>query len=201
MLICDIVSESEIEYIKLEALKAGSMRAFEDLYNSYVGRLYSFLLRISNGDRYMTEEVVQQTFIKVWEKHETIDVEKSFLNFLCTIAKNIMLNSYEHETLGFLYSEYVQALKSETDETTERQVEFSLLEQYIDSVVQKLPPARREIFILSRKMDYSNKMIAAKLNISESTIEKQLSKATEFVRAQLLLHYDKIFILLFCWLM
>jgi len=71
------------------------------------------------------------------------------------------------------------------------------LEDYIDKLADELPPKRKEIFILSRKEGLSNKMIAKQLNISESTIETQLSKALEFMKSQIHNHYDYILVLLF----
>ena len=46
-------------------LKAGSFQAFERLYNMYSGKLYNFIMRLSSGNQYMTEEVVQSTFIRI----------------------------------------------------------------------------------------------------------------------------------------
>ena len=50
----------------LTELKNGSFHAFERLYNMYSGKLYNFIMRISSGNQYMAEEVVQSAFIRVW---------------------------------------------------------------------------------------------------------------------------------------
>lgn len=55
-------------------------------------------------------------------------------------------------------------------------------ESYIDSLIDKLPPARREIFLLSRKHYLSNKEIADQLQISENTVESQMTKAIFFMK-------------------
>ena len=47
-------------------LKDGSFQAFERLYNMYSGKLYNFIMRLSSGNQYMAEEVVQSTFIRIW---------------------------------------------------------------------------------------------------------------------------------------
>ena len=52
-------------------LKGGSFQAFERLYNMYSGKLYNFIMRLSSGNQYMAEEVVQSTFIRIWEVRES----------------------------------------------------------------------------------------------------------------------------------
>jgi len=181
---------------ELELLKKGSSTSFESLYHRYSGKLYNFVMKVSKGDSYIAEELVQRTFIKVWETKEYVNPEKSFISYLCTIAKNMLLNEYEHQTIQFIYEEYMKVRTVENDDSTEKEVDKNLLEEYIDKLADKLPPKRREIFILSRKDGLSNKEIAQKLNITESTIETQLSKALSFMKSEIKAHYDNILAIL-----
>ncbi|MBP8727818.1 MAG: sigma-70 family RNA polymerase sigma factor, partial [Bacteroides sp.] len=91
----------------LAELGAGSFQAFEKLYHRYSGKLYNFIMRISAGNRYMAEEVVQSTFIRIWEVRGTVDPESSFISFLCTIAKNLLMNMYQRQMVEFVYNEYL----------------------------------------------------------------------------------------------
>ena len=182
---------------ELELLRNASKKSFDILYHRYSGKLYNFVMKVSKGDSYIAEELVQRTFIKVWETRDYINPEKSFISYLCTIAKNMLLNEYEHQTIQFIYEQYVKVKESDNDNSTENEVDKKLLEDYIDKLADELPPKRKEIFILSRKDGLSSKMIAKQLNISESTIETQLSKALEFMKSQIHNHYDYILVLLF----
>ena len=181
---------------ELELLRNASTQSFEDLYIRYSGKLYNFVMRVSKGDTFISEEIVQRTFIKVWESRESINPEKSFISYLCTIAKNMLLNEYEHQTVQYIYQEYVKIKMVDIDSSTEKEVEKNLLEEYIDMLVENLPPKRKEIFVLSRKKGFSNKEISKQLNISESTIETQLSKALAFMKNQLEKHYEYILLIL-----
>jgi len=181
---------------ELELLKKGSSPSFESIYHRYCGKLYNFVMKVSKGDTYIAEELVQRTFIKVWETKEYINPEKSFISYLCTIAKNMLINEYEHQTIQFIHHEYIQLNTLDIDSSTEKEVDKNLLEEYIDKLAEKLPPKRKEIFILSRKEGLSNKMIAKQLNITESTIETQLSKALAFMKSQLQRHYDNVLVIL-----
>jgi RNA polymerase sigma-70 factor (family 1) len=181
---------------ELELLKDACRQSFEVLYHRYSGKLYNFMMKVSKGDSYTAEELVQQTFIRVWENRENVNPEKSFISYLCTIAKNMLLNRYEHQTIQFIYEEYIKAKAIDSKNTTEEEVDRKLLEEYIAKLTDELPPKRKEIFVLSRKEGLSNKQIAHKLNISESTIETQLSKALSFMKGQLKQHYDHILVIL-----
>ncbi|MBB3186543.1 RNA polymerase sigma-70 factor [Microbacter margulisiae] len=172
---------------ELQLLAKGSSSAFESLYNRYSSKLYNFMLKMTHGNRYITEELVQRTFVKIWEQRNKIDPDKSFLSFLCTIAKNLLLNEYEHETVKYVYTEYIKKSITEQqyDNTTEKEVDRKILESLIDKLIGELPPKRKEIFILSRKYGMSNKRIAEKMHISESTIETQLAKALIYMKNNL----------------
>ena len=181
---------------ELVLLKNDSRKSFEQLYHRYSGKLYNFVMKVSKGDSYIAEEMVQRTFIKVWETKEYINSDKSFISYLCTIAKNMLLNEYEHQSVQFIYHEYIKMNTIDEDSNTEKQVDKNLLEEYIEKLTKKLPPKRQEIFILSRKDGLSNKEIAERLNISESTIETQLSKALAFMKTQIQKHYELILMML-----
>ena len=183
----------------LTELKTGSFQAFERLYNMYSGKLYNFIMRISSGNQYMAEEVVQSAFIRVWEVRERVEPESSFISFLCTIAKNLLMNMYQRQTVEYVYNEYLKNTGVDRDSQTEESIDLRFLNEYIDSLAEELPAQRKKIFILSKRQNYTNKEIAEMMGISESTVATQLSLAVKFMREQLMKHYDKIVALLFAF--
>lgn len=183
----------------LTELKNGSFHAFERLYNMYSGKLYNFIMRISSGNQYMAEEVVQSAFIRVWEVREREEPESSFISFLCTIAKNLLMNMYQRQTVEYVYNEYLKNTGVDRDSQTEESIDLRFLNEYIDSLAEELPAQRKKIFILSKRQNYTNKEIAEMMGISESTVATQLSLAVKFMREQLMKHYDKIVALLFAF--
>jgi len=166
-------------------LKAGSKHAFEELYNRYSGKIYRFVLKITNGNAWLSEELVQRTFIKVWEKRAQLDLDKSVLSWMCTIAKNMMLNELEHQTVEYVYREYFLQNAEYADCAVDKAVEASMLETFIDELTERLPPARKKIFLLSRKEGFSVKEISEYLNLAPTTIQTQLTKALEFIKKHL----------------
>jgi len=186
------MSDEEKELI---ALRNGSEKAFGTIYKRYAGKLYNFIMTLSHGDRYTAEEIVQSVFVKLWEVREQIHHEKSVLSYLSVIAKNMLLNRYQRQTIEFVYQEYILREQSPFDTATEKELERKWLEDFIDELIDQLPPSRKRIFILSRKEDLSTKQIAEIMHISVSTVETQLSLATRFMRRQLEKNYDKLFLL------
>ena len=167
------------ERILIERLKKGDTACFEILYRKYSGKLYNFVMNISKGDLYLAEEIVQNTFLKIWEIRYNINTEGSFGSFIYTIGKNLFLNAVKLRTQQYLYNKHIQESQS-----------------LCEVNIEKLPPARREIYILSKIKNLPNKEIASMLNISENTVDSQLYKASVYLR-KMLSQYSAIYILLF----
>ena len=60
------------ESLYIHQLRSGDSRSFECLYNIWSGKLYNFVMRISKGDSYLAEDIVQSTFVKVWENRQLL---------------------------------------------------------------------------------------------------------------------------------
>ena len=152
-------------------------------------------MAISHGDHYIAEEVVQSTFIKLWEVREQVDTRKSILSYLSSIAKNSLFNKYQHQIVEFLYQQFLLKEQPVYDTFIEKEIDKKWLENYVDELIEQLPPSRKRIFILRRKEEFSTKEIADIMQISISTVETQLSLATKFIKRQFEKNYDKLFIL------
>ena len=188
------------EAAELIALKNGSHKAFEAIYNRYAGKLYNFIMTISRGDRYMSEEVVQSAFVRLWETRERLDAEKSMLSYLSAISKNLLFNRYQRQTIEFLYQKVMIDEQKPYHRQTENEIDRKWLENFVDELIDQLPPARKKIFILRKKQELSTKEIAEAMNISVSTVETQLSLAMKFMKKEFEKSHDKLFLLGICLL-
>ncbi|MDR0748291.1 MAG: RNA polymerase sigma-70 factor [Tannerellaceae bacterium] len=190
------------EQLHIRNLKKGDITAFEYLYNKWSGKLYNFVMKMTTGEDYLAEEIVQQVFISIWENKLSLDPEKTFSTFIFTIARNLLLNIYRKRSHELLYQKnLISYIPVPVENTTEKEVEFKMLDEYINTLIEQLPPARKEVFLLSRHHLYSNKEIAKKLNISENTVESQLRKAINFLREKIAQHYNySISLLVLCLL-
>jgi len=183
--------------VLLEKLKSGNIACFELLYSKYSGKLYNYVLSLSKGDFYLAEEIVQNVFIKIWEIRQHINTEGSFNSFVYTVGRNMFLNVVKSRLQEHLYHDYVVDHEAVLDNSVEKEIEYKMLEEQINRLIEQLPPARRNIYILSRVKNLPNKEIAALLDISENTVESQLNKATQFMRKNLLPYYSVLVLGLF----
>lgn len=165
-------------------LKRGDEKAFEVVYWKYSSWVFNFIHSLLY-DKSLAEDLTQTVFLKIWEKRVNIDPELGFDSYLFAIARNLVYK----ETENRLQSEQIHlTLKDrhlETESLMEENIVADSLKEYIDTLVEQLPPARKDIFHLSRRQHLSNKEIAARLSISEKTVETQLYRALRFIKQKL----------------
>ena len=113
-----------------------------------------------------------------------LDEGKSFDNYVCTIAKSRLLNTYKHRMVESLYTRLVRETASEATDTTRNEIDTDFLSEFLSTIIDELPEARWRIFMMSRYECLTNKEIAARLHLSENTVESQMNKALKFIRAK-----------------
>jgi RNA polymerase sigma-70 factor, ECF subfamily len=79
------------EMVLFEKIKKGNIKAFETLFHRYYGNLCLFASKLINNNE-AAEEIVQDLFVKLWEKKEQISIESSIKNYLFRSVKNHCLN-------------------------------------------------------------------------------------------------------------
>jgi RNA polymerase sigma-70 factor (ECF subfamily) len=167
----------------IPAIRKGDHYAFDQLFHKYGPSLFSFVVSVLK-DEFDAEEVVQDIFLKIWEKRKDLDSSLSFKSYLFTIASNTTKNRYRKKLQAEKYKQNV-ALELNINQTSDFDaIEYRNLLDYIDKIIEKLPPSRREIFILSKKDGLKNNEIAKLLNISEQTVKNQLVSAMKFLRTE-----------------
>lgn len=167
----------------VSAIKNDDHYAFDQLFHKYGSSLFSFMVSVLK-DEFEAEEAVQDVFLKIWEKRKDLDPSLSFKSYLFTIALNTSKNIYRQKLQKEKYKQEV-ALELNLNRTSDIDaIEYRNLLDYVDKIIEKLPPSRREIFILSKKDGLKNLEIAQLLNISEQTVKNQLVSAMKFLRSE-----------------
>jgi|SRR5690554_5794948 len=180
----------------LERLRKGDKAAFNVVFHKYSARIFNFSFKLTHT-REDAEEVVQEVFLKVWEKRALIEPRDSFESFLFTIAKNIVYNKARHRVHEFAYKEYIRTFADILAHDTEEQFDFRELEDFIQVSCQQLPPVRREVFMLSRFHGLTNEEIADRLHTSTSNINNHIYKALIFLRKQIMTHHaDRVIVVM-----
>lgn len=170
---------NEREYVI--RLQSGDRAAFSALYYLHVAKLKLFIQRTAKSP-YLTEDVLHDTFVKVWEMREQIDPDRSFMNLLFTIAKNNLLNMLrraQHESN--IISEMAK-FAAISDSATDDVIGFNESNTILGEAIDQLSGNVKEVFVLCRMQGMSYKQVAELLGISTSTVNKHMNKALKLVR-------------------
>lgn len=178
--------DMELKYLK--KVGAGDHDAFAILFRQYHPRIRSFLTGFIK-DEELACDMAQDIFFKVWVNRATISQVTSFKGYLFRMAKNMIYDYYDHVSIKEKYDakqrEHSDSLFSDVVEEEIYAKELSLL---IDILIDRMPPQRREIFIMSRKEGLSNDEIALQLNINKRTVENHITQALSDLRRMLFLY-------------
>ena len=160
----------------LMQIAEGDREAFSSLFKLYYQKLGNYLFKITKN-REITEEIVQEVFIKIWINRKALIEINNFQAYLFTISKNRVLNFLRDKS-----REKVHELKliKELEETYHSLETNSLRDEYyliIDDAVSQLPPQQQTIYRLIRheKLKYDD--IAVKTGLSKETIRKHMHLA------------------------
>ena len=168
----------------VQLLKSGCYTSFELLYERYSKSVYltakKFHLSHENA-----ENIVQDVFLKVWEKKHNLKTEYSFFSYLFTIAKNAIFKQIKKKIFISLKEDY--NLKNpliSPDQTESKLLKDDFRMQY-QGTIRKLTPSKKKIFILRYHMGLNNQEIASRLGLSKRTVESHLHQIKSTIREHL----------------
>ena len=180
-----MITDEEKLVIKL---KEGDVKAFEILYAKYSFKIYNFGLKLLPSP-IDAEEVVQKTFISLWDQRKQIDETRSFGTYIYSIARYIAYKTYRKILSDKINIDHFIENEVVFQETTRNDVYFNELVDVLNKIIDRLPTKRREIFRLNRIEGLTYKETAHKLGISENTVDTQMRASLKFVKEE----YDKFF--------
>ena len=180
----------------LQHLAKSDARAFDFIYQKYFQKLYGAAYkRLQN--RELTEEVVQELFISLWERRSELTISSTLDSYLFSSIKYLTIAQFKKNNL---FEQYSSTLIPEENDLnfTEEMVAFDELNEAYQKALTTLPERCREVFVLKRT-GLSQREISEKLDISEKTVENQMTKALKMLR-DVLRDYTAISILLIPYL-
>lgn len=168
----------------ITTLKSGDITAFEMLFRTYYQPLCNYAYTFVQ-DRDEAEEIVQSTFLNVWEKRDNLSIHTGVKPYLYAMVRNASLNVLKHEKIKQQHVTMELAVAERSVESVTRTVMASELETKIYKAMDKLPEQCRLVFKLSRFEELKYSEIAEQLDISIKTVENQMGKALKIMRDQL----------------
>lgn len=169
--------------------------SFEDLFKQHYAALCRYAVGII-GDADQSEDVVQQSFVKMWNKRAEMDLSRSLKSYLYTSVRNSCINylrdkkKFKSELLDI--DIYASGMESGSTDALEN-MQAGELKEKIQKALAALPEKSREVFVMSRIEQMKYREIAEKLGVTQKTVEAHMSRALKILREEL---SDYLFLLL-----
>jgi RNA polymerase sigma-70 factor, ECF subfamily len=170
--------------------QAGDLAAFDQIVERYQGQLINFVGRLLN-DRNAAEDIVQETFLRVYRnKHRYKEIAR-FSTWIYTIAGNLARTELRRRKIRnfFSISQRGEGEKDyeipDTDIDVEKSVEGSLVKEMILHEVMKLPVYFREVIILRDLQDLSYEEISQILNVPLGTVKSRVNRGRSQIQKRL----------------
>lgn len=179
----NLLSNKEENHLLEKALK-GDISAFERIYRSYVKELCSFAAYyVKSFDA--AEDIVQNVFLILWERRDTLRIDGSLKTYLFTSVRNLSLNFLKHQTIHRDSIDVYSKLFTPPTDTPHEIAVQQESDVLLTLAIEKIPERCRIVFILSRYFNMKYAEIAKILEISVKTVDAHMVKAVKSLRSTL----------------
>jgi len=170
------------ESLLLQKVSEGDWDAYTDLFHFYLPKLSQYIYPFTNQSREDTEEVIQEVFLKIWEKRETLPMIRSFDHYLFRMAKNKLLDLLDkRKSVRNLHTKYV-ANKPLTHTEPEQGLLYAEYRIIAQKAIDQLSPKLQSVFLLSSEEQLSLDEIAGRLDLPKETVKRRLYEARNSIR-------------------
>jgi RNA polymerase sigma-70 factor (ECF subfamily) len=154
----------------LSLLKSSDDAAFTEIYNRYAEALYHYAYNILRDEDECTD-AIQEVFVWLWNCREKLQITELKYYLLAAVKHKLAraIRNSKRKTEILAAHPLIQTSFEEDS------LELRELKAVIVQFTNNLPPRAKEIFHLSRNEYLTNREIAAKMNISEKTVENQMT--------------------------
>jgi RNA polymerase sigma-70 factor (ECF subfamily) len=177
--------EQHTDQILLQQLSQNDQAAFTAIYERYWKSLFREAMNVIRSQK-EAEDCVQEVFVSLWNRRQALSIT-SLRAYLHTAVRYQCIDRIEKNMIrgGYLedFTTYLEA--NQTMPSIEEELYARELAANIDQVMDKMPDKMREVFRLSRQEHLTHREIAARLQISEETVKKQIYLALKILRSNL----------------
>lgn len=172
----------------LKGLKEKDKGTFQKVFEALYPRLVSYSYKFTY-DQPASEDLVQESFIYLWENISTLKIDKSIQSYLFAMVRNRSLNHLKklNVTDSNFFIDISITLSEDFSEDIVTEGEMKLLIQRAEDILKCLPDKMQEVFKLKVIHGLSYKEIAEEMDISTNTVKTQLKRAKSKIEAALLI--------------
>ena len=148
-------------------------QVYRSIFEDHSTSLHSFLY-YKGGDQQLAEDIVQETFLRLWKNCAKVIPEK-VKSFLFTTANRLLLDQFKHQKVVLRYQQQPHAMATTEDPGFLLEVEE--FKTQLMAAIQKLPEKSRVVFLMNRIDKLTYKEIAERLGLSQKAVEKRMHRA------------------------
>ena len=182
------------ELLLVSQLINSDKKAFDALYHKYSQKLFRFALSFLKNEE-DSKGIVQEVFLRVWNKRHDIDCTKSFQSFLFKVSYNLIIDHFRFKLKETEYRKFLKDHFNSNIISPSSYTDCEIINGMIKEAIEALPKKRKNIFVLSRENGYSHKEISKQMGISVKTVENQITLSIKQIKTKL--GEDVFFIALF----
>ena len=165
----------------LSQLRKGSTKAFTQLYQQYSEPLYYNILALVK-DELIAEELLQDIFVRIWRKKESILIEKNISGYLFRVSRNRVYDFFKSLTREQELYNRIRATATEQYTHVEEAIFTKENADLLEKAIETLSPKRRQAFQVCKMEGYSYKEASELMGVSISTLKDHMAKAREAIR-------------------
>lgn len=171
----------------ISRFKTGDTSALESLYRSFYQRLCFFANRLLQ-DSQAAEDIVEDTFIKLWQRHTDFENTQNIKAFLYISTRNACLNTLKQVQRDSLNKKQVAYLTGDQEAPVVNEIIRAEVLEEIMRAINSLPGQCQKIFKMSFIEGLKNQAIADLLSISVHTVKNQKVRALQLLKVRLRLN-------------
>lgn len=162
-------------------LNASDKKAFEQLYDKYVGMVHGFLRSLLKSEE-LVEDITQWCFMQMWEHRCEIAPDRNLPAWLYVLARNSAYKELRRQITAEHYIEYALNFKERFAIESSPVTDLQVISEEVVKVIENLPDSRKKIFKMRTLEGMSVNDIAQTLGISPKTVETQIARAKSALR-------------------
>lgn len=178
----------EKEKILLREAGKGNEQSFAELFYAYKDKLYGFVLPMT-GNREIAEDIVQDVFMKIWERRERLGEIENFNAFVFRISRNHTINHLRRTAKETLVLLEARQRTNSAEPPPDEALIYKNMRQTLNKIVSALPRQQKAVYQLSREGSLRQDEIAQKLQISLPTVKNHMAQAMRTIREKLGKYY------------
>lgn len=188
------IASTNNEKDHLIQLREGNGQALDYFYHQYSLRIYRKILNMVKVE-VVAEELLQDVFVKIWDRRHLIDIDKSFKAYLYTIAQNLVYDLYRKIARDEKLQKVIKNANSELYTHIEEGIYLKESSEILNKAIDNLPTQQKLVFTLCKLEGKSYEDASEALGISTSTINGHIVKATRSIKGYMFREQNTAFFL------